>query len=100
MTKLASRPDHGDSIAVDEDGNEYIPSILYQEFFDDLAEKLNARLFGNQIVLAVYTAATLPPVPVVQSPGLIFVSDEIGGPVPAFSDGVNWRRCTDRVIVS
>lgn len=31
---------------------------------------------------------------------LIYVSDEAGGAVPAFSDGTNWRRVTDRAIVS
>ncbi len=31
---------------------------------------------------------------------LIFVSDEAGGGVPAFSDGTNWRRVTDRNVVS
>lgn len=32
--------------------------------------------------------------------GLIFIADEVGGAVPAFSDGTNWRRVTDRAIVS
>ena len=32
--------------------------------------------------------------------GFIFVSNEAGGAVPAFSDGTNWRRVTDRAIVS
>jgi len=31
---------------------------------------------------------------------LIYVSDETGGAVPAFSDGANWRRITDRAVVS
>lgn len=31
---------------------------------------------------------------------LIFVSDEVGGPTLAFSDGTNWRRVQDRAIVS
>src|SRR5687767_7008950 len=31
---------------------------------------------------------------------LIFVSDEAGGAVPAFSDGANWRRVTDRAVIS
>lgn len=31
---------------------------------------------------------------------LIFVSNESGGAVPAFTDGTNWRRVTDRNIVS
>ena len=32
--------------------------------------------------------------------GFIFVTDETGRSVPAFSDGTNWRRTTDRAIVS
>ncbi len=31
---------------------------------------------------------------------LIFVNDEVGGAVLAFSDGTNWRRVTDRAVVS
>lgn len=31
---------------------------------------------------------------------LIFVTDEAGGAVPAFSDGAAWRRVTDRAIIS
>ena len=30
----------------------------------------------------------------------VFVTDETGGAVLAFSDGTNWRRCTDRAVVS
>lgn len=30
----------------------------------------------------------------------IYVSDEVGGAVVAFCDGTNWRRVTDRAIVS
>lgn len=49
--------------------------------------------------LAVRTLATLPNV-AASAGGLIIVSDEAGGYVPAFSDGTNWRRVTDRAIVS
>ena len=31
---------------------------------------------------------------------LIFVTNEAGGAVPAFSDGTNFRRVTDRAVVS
>lgn len=31
---------------------------------------------------------------------IIFVYNEAGGPVMAFSDGTNWRRFTDNAIVS
>jgi hypothetical protein len=30
----------------------------------------------------------------------VFVSDDVGGPVEAFSDGTNWRRVTDLAIIS
>ncbi len=32
--------------------------------------------------------------------GVIYVSDETGGATMAFSDGTNWRRVQDRVVVS
>lgn len=50
-------------------------------------------------VLPTYTVATLPSA-ATYARGLIYVSDETGGAVPAFSDGTNWRRVTDRNIVS
>lgn len=31
---------------------------------------------------------------------MIYISDETGGAVPAFSDGTNWRRVTDRAVAS
>lgn len=54
-----------------------------------------ASSFGG---LVSYTVATLPSV----SPAgqMIYVSDESGGAVPAFSDGTDWRRVTDRAVVS
>lgn len=45
-----------------------------------------------------YTVSTLPSA---STAGLmIYVSNESGGAVPAFSDGTNWRRVTDRTVVS
>lgn len=31
---------------------------------------------------------------------LIFVTDDVGGSVPAFSDGAAWRRVTDRAVIA
>lgn len=46
---------------------------------------------------ADYTVATLP----AAEPGaVVYVSDAAGGPVMAFGDGTNWRRMTDRSVVS
>jgi hypothetical protein len=48
--------------------------------------------------LPPYTVGTLP---AVGAPGgFIYVSNETGGAIPAFSDGTNWRRVTDRAVVS
>lgn len=48
--------------------------------------------------LRSYTVAGLPSA--FPANRMIYVSDETGGAVPAFSDGANWRRVTDRAIVS
>jgi len=49
--------------------------------------------------LVSYTVSTLPD-PSDWPAGLIYVANEAGGPVPAFSDGTDWRRVTDRAVVS
>lgn len=52
----------------------------------------------NDVVkLKSYTVAT---VPTAVAGGFIYVSDETGGAVTAFSDGTNWRRTQDRAVVA
>ncbi len=53
---------------------------------------------GQVLRLARHSVAALPdPAP----PGrLIYLSDDSGGAVIAFSDGTAWRRMTDRTVVS
>lgn len=48
--------------------------------------------------LRSYTVAGLPSAGTAGQ--MIYVSDETGGAVPAFSDGTNWRRVTDRAVVA
>jgi hypothetical protein len=62
--------------------------------------KVFQRLGGgrnNIIYVPSFAKAALPPA---DAQGLIYVTDETGGAVIAFSDGTNWRRVTDRAIVS
>lgn len=55
---------------------------------------------GNQpAVLPTFTVATLPAAATWLG-AMVQVTNEVGGSVPAFSDGTNWRRVTDRIIVS
>lgn len=52
------------------------------------------------IKLPSYTVATVPSASTMGAGAEIYVSDETGGAVPAFSDGTNWRRVTDRNTIS
>jgi hypothetical protein len=45
-----------------------------------------------------YTVVTVPSA--ANAGAMIYVSDETGGAVLAFADGTNWRRVTDRSVVS
>lgn len=54
--------------------------------------------FDGSVGVKTYTVAALP---LANTAGrFIYVSDESGGPVIAFCDGTDWRRVTDRAIVS
>jgi hypothetical protein len=55
-------------------------------------------VYPDQFVLPSFSASALPSVnPAGQ---MIFVPDEQGGAVPAFSDGAVWRRVTDRSVIA
>lgn len=58
----------------------------------------NYGLTARGAYLPSYTVAGLPSAALARC--LVYVSNESGGAVPAFSDGTNWRRVTDRAIVS
>lgn len=50
-----------------------------------------------QVVLPSHPVASLPTGTL---GGMIFVPDETGGPIPAYFDGLVWRRVTDGLTVS
>ncbi len=64
-------------------------------FADAIADAFNTQ----PIELANFTVATVPSASI-RAGNLIFVTNEVGGAVPAFSDGTNWRRVTDRTIIT
>jgi hypothetical protein len=66
----------------------------------DLATQCaGAVIAGGPVVLPSFTVSTVPTASL-WTRGLIWVSDDVGGSTPAFSDGTNWRRVSDRAIVS
>lgn len=94
MAEIVSKPDHGNRL-IDENGE---ATEELQRYLDDIEQGLNDNLLGLRVQLTSYTVATLPdPSP---DGGLIFVTDEVAGAVPAFSSVGNWLRITDRAIVS
>lgn len=52
----------------------------------------------NLFILPTYLKSNLPGV--IPQGQMVFVIDDVGGSIPAFSDGTNWRRVTDRQVVS
>jgi hypothetical protein len=56
-------------------------------------------LIGTPVPLPSFNVSSLPD-PSLYIGAEIFVPNETGGPVTAFSDGVNWLRSTDRAVVS
>ena len=65
-----------------------------QQFRREVGARLNTA-----VILEAYTVAGVPDA-TLYTAGLIYVTNETGGAVPAFSDGTNWRRVTDRTIIS
>ncbi len=90
MPTLLPLPQHGQKL-VDDDGR---AKSGFQLFLD--AVGLNATT--GRVNLQAYTVATVPLASV--GYGLVMVTNESGGPVTAFSDLTNWRRTTDRAIIS
>ncbi|MEQ8504584.1 MAG: hypothetical protein RIB80_04610 [Rhodospirillales bacterium] len=71
-----------------------------------LAQRVNSALpkDGSEAMLtplrlSSFTVATLPDAELWEG-AIAHVSDEAGGAVTAFSDGTDWRRVTDRAVVS
>ncbi len=94
MTHSVAKPGHGEQII-----REGIATPTLQLYLDEIEEKLNSFLLGDSVIFPEWTVATLPSV-TKNKGGQINVTDEVGGYVPAFSDGTNWRRVTDRIVVS
>lgn len=75
-------------------------TLEFEAFLTLLLNAVNAVSTGGLVTCESYTVATAPSASGHGAGRLIYVSDETGGAVIAFSDGTNWRRVTDRAIVS
>ena len=69
---------------------------LAQDIGDELA-RLQAR--RAPVALPSFAKANMPN-PALYPAHWIFVTDDVGGSTPAFSDGTNFRRVSDRAIIA
>lgn len=75
------------------------PNPKMYKTWQEWAMKLNGTLSEPEpFEMEPFAKATLPSA--AEPYRLIYVTDEAGGAVPAFNDGTNWRRVTDRAVVS
>ena len=68
--------------------------------YDLGTEATTGIVHPSQLVIPSYTVAELGSLNASPAGQMVYCSNESGGSVPAFSDGTNWRRVTDRAIVS
>ncbi|MEH6525915.1 MAG: hypothetical protein V7723_07555 [Sneathiella sp.] len=93
---IKTKPDHGEPV-IEKGG---IIGWLFQTFIDDVDARLNDDLLGPVLkVPTKYTVLTVPDAGKYEA-AIIYVSNDAGGAVLAFSDGTNWRRVTDRAVIS
>ena len=57
-------------------------------------------LSGDEPIKVMNTTVSSVPAASEHISSIVYISDESGGSVLAFSDGANWRRSTDRAIIS
>lgn len=80
-----------------------VQNFVWKNWFN----KVYSRISNVALGINGYSKASLPPATEWASnastgaySALIYVIDDVGGPVPAFSDGIVWRRVTDRNVIS
>ena len=74
-----------------------------QQWARQLSQQVGRLMNGivadiNASPVRAYTVDTLPSP--TETKRIIYVIDETGGAVLAFNDGTDWRRVTDRAVVS
>ena len=79
------------------DGTNPIDTNLYRSAANKL--KTDDDMLVDVMIPNSYTVAGVPSASG-RTGGMIFISNETGGAVTAFSDGTNWRRVTDREVIS
>lgn len=73
-------------------------TLAVYQYFRELDQAIRGLISGP-VFLPTYTVSTVPSA-AGNAQAWIYVSNESGGAQPAFSDGTNWRRASDRAVIS
>jgi hypothetical protein len=61
---------------------------------------IGGLVWPTQLVLPSFTVAEIASLTATPAGQMILCTNEAGGTVPAFSDGTDWRRVTDRAVIT
>jgi hypothetical protein len=87
-----------DVVTAEEDQGLITENIV--ESYDLGTIVIGGLIYPDQFVLPSFTVSELGNVAADPAGQMVFCINDVSGAVPAFSDGVDWRRVTDRQIVS
>jgi hypothetical protein len=92
------------TIKVSANGSSFVEAIVVDQTSGSVGMGTNTPSAPLHVTGAVrvgqYAKASLPSATTLGAGATIYVTDEVGGPVLAFSDGTAWRRVTDRLVVA
>ena len=98
INRISNKPRLGDVIGVVE-GKPVKFNKHFQNFLNSLEQELNNNVLGDGVQLRAYTVAQAQALTAPQGL-MIYVTDETGGEIMAVGDGTNFRRSSDRAVIS
>ena len=88
------------AVKVSADGSTWHTALMIDRNTGAVALPNTALGLEGPIKAQAYDVAALPSPSSTGAGAIIYVSDEVGGATLAFSDGTDWRRVSDRAVVS
>lgn len=73
--------------------------VWAQQMADDISRELQSKVRGFPVVLAKFSKTDLPDAARWVG-SWIWVTDDVGGAVPAYSNGTNWKRADTSATIS
>ena len=92
------------TIKVSADGSSFVDAVTIDQTSGAVGIGVGSPTCALHINGAVrvrqFVKASLPAASTIGAGGIIYVDDDGGGPILAFSDGTAWRRVTDRAVIA